>query len=94
MPDTVFVWLKKYESYGLDLKNWRKRLAALTDKAGISKRMGSIFRKSFATHACPISGSGVVSVQMGHTGPSTTEKHYKGLVPLRDAKAYFAILPQ
>lgn len=94
LQGNIWAWLETYGHYGLNLSNWRKRLKLITDIACIDKRMNSIFRKSFATHAVPIQGAGITAVQMGHTGPATTQKHYKGLVTKKQAEAYFDILPK
>lgn len=93
LQPNIWEWLEKYGKHGLKLQNWRKRLKIVTDVAGVHKKMNSIFRKSFATYSVPMQGAAITAVQMGHTGPSTTEKHYKGLVPRAEAEKYFAIVP-
>ena len=94
LPDTVFIWLKKYESHKLNLRNFRKRIRLVMELAGIEKKLSSLFRKSFATHAVPVLGSAKVAVQMGHSAPATTEKSYKGLVQVAKAEEYFALRPK
>lgn len=89
----AFKWLEAYKEFGLDLKNYRKRLDKLLAELDLDKRVGSLFRKSFATHAVPLQGVAKTALQMGHTNSSTTEKHYKGLVTQADGWEYFSITP-
>lgn len=97
IADNLVEWLTPHvKGFGpvVDPENFRKRMFALREAAGISEWPSNCLRHSFGSYHLARFGDAVkTAAQMGHQDVGILHNHYKALVLKSEAERYWELRP-